>query len=131
MYLYIYVHVHTCIYTNMYMYMYKCTCTYTGIHCTYMYLHHVRTYMYMYMYMIHSTTCTFLIHCTLCDYIICVYCISGVARNCLTVGHVRSDSMQSAPARGVWGHAPPEFFLNFRPSELLSGVFNECCGSLQ
>ena len=35
---------------------------------------------------------------------------SGVARNCLTVGHVRSDSMQSAPARGVWGHAPPDFF---------------------
>ena len=35
---------------------------------------------------------------------------SGVARNCLTVGHVRSDSMQSAPARGVWGHAPLDFF---------------------
>ena len=61
----------------------------------------------------------------------CARSVSGVARNCLTVGHVRSDSMQSAPARGVWGHAHPDFFLNFRPSELLSGVFNECCGSLQ
>ena len=29
----------------------------------------------------------------------------------------------SAPSRGVWGHAPPEKFLNFRPSEIASGAF--------
>ena len=29
----------------------------------------------------------------------------------------------SAPTRGVWGHAPPETFLIFRPSEITSGAF--------
>jgi len=29
----------------------------------------------------------------------------------------------SAPSRGVWGHAPPEKFLIFRPSEITSGAF--------
>jgi len=30
----------------------------------------------------------------------------------------------SGPSRGVWGHAPPRKFLNFRPSEIASGAFS-------
>ena len=31
----------------------------------------------------------------------------------------------STPARGVWGHAPPEIFFSFISSEIVSGVFSD------
>ena len=33
-------------------------------------------------------------------------------------------SAQQLP-RGVWGHAPPGIFLEFRPSEVISGAFSD------
>ena len=35
------------------------------------------------------------------------------------------DARVSAPARGVWGHAPPGIFFDFRPSEIVSEALFE------
>ena len=35
------------------------------------------------------------------------------------------DARVSAPARGVWGHAPPGNFFDFRPSEIVSEALFE------
>ena len=36
---------------------------------------------------------------------------------------------ECAVARGVWGHAPPGNFWNFRRSEIDSGAFGDTCTS--
>ena len=44
---------------------------------------------------------------------------------CVCGGVSEGTACDSAPFRGIWEHAPPENFLNFRPSEIASGTFSD------
>ena len=46
-----------------------------------------------------------------------------LGREHLCVGKLISCGHRPQPPRGVWGHAPPEKFCNFKPSERFEAFY--------